>query len=103
MIAEPNHPRQPLIRDKDGDLKFKSNAIVKFLLEDGPNDMNRLGRIPGFTQEDWTQFAQLIGYSLSGFMELPYVSEEDKNAAWDSYPLEPAGKLVKNERRRKSR
>jgi len=29
-----------------------------------------------FSQEDREQFAQLIGYSLSGFGELSYVSDE---------------------------
>jgi hypothetical protein len=29
-----------------------------------------------FDREDWEQFAQLIGYSLDGFGELSYVSQE---------------------------
>ena len=69
------HPIQPIFKDRDGLLRFKQNAIVRFLLEDGPNDMNRLSIMP-FSQEDREQFAQLIGYSLSGFSELSYVSDE---------------------------
>ncbi len=35
----------------------------------------------GFSDEDREQFAQLIGYSLNGFGELSYVSEETYEAA----------------------
>lgn len=70
------HPIQPLYKDKQGVLRFKANEIVKFLLDDGPNDMNRLALIKQFSKEDREQFAQLIGYSLSGFGELSYVSDE---------------------------
>jgi len=68
-------PLQPIVRDEDGILRFEKNAIVKFLLDDGPNDMNRLARIP-FSREDREQFAQLIGYSVFGLGQLPYVSAE---------------------------
>lgn len=78
-MSEIKHPMQPVYLD-EGTPRFKENAIVKFLLEDGPNDMNRLARIP-FTGEDREQFAQLIGYSVSGFGELPYVSEDAYDAA----------------------
>lgn len=69
------HPVQPLIVDADGVMRFKANAIVRFLLNAGPFDMNHLALMP-FTQEDREQFAQLIGYSLSGFGELSYVTDE---------------------------
>ncbi|GMV06748.1 MAG: hypothetical protein AMXMBFR53_30230 [Gemmatimonadota bacterium] len=36
---------------------------------------------PSFSVEDSEQFAQLIGYSLSGFGELSYVTDETYNAA----------------------
>jgi hypothetical protein len=42
--------------------------------------MNSLARM-NFSNEDREQFAQLIGYSLSGFSELSYVSDEIYNAA----------------------
>lgn len=70
-----NHPDQPLVKDSLGVVRFKGNKIVQFLLDDGPNDMNRLARIP-FSDEDRQQFAQLIGYSLNGYSELSYVSDE---------------------------
>lgn len=71
-----HHPVQPLGLDKNGILRFKSNAIVRFLLDNGPFDMNKLAMME-FSDEDRVQFAQLIGYSLSGFEELSYVSDLD--------------------------
>lgn len=70
-----NHPVQPLYKDEHGVVRFKGNAIVRFLLENGPYDLNRLG-LMGFSQDDREQFAQLIGYSLCGFGDLGYVSNE---------------------------
>lgn len=69
------HPVQPLENDNYGVLRFKQNAIVCFLLDAGPFDMNQIARMP-FNDEDREQFAQLIGYSLSGFCDLRYVSDE---------------------------
>jgi hypothetical protein len=68
------HPVQPLERDGTV-LRFKKNAIVEHLLDNGPFDMNKLA-VMDFSQEDREQFAQLIGYSLGGFEELSYVSED---------------------------
>lgn len=69
------HPIQPLETDGDGVLRFKPNKIVRFLLDAGMYDLNKLA-IMEFSQNDREQFAQLIGYSLSGFSELSYVSDE---------------------------
>ena len=66
------HPIQPLADDTHGVTRFKANAIVQYLLEHGPFDLDHIGRL-GFSAADQEQFAQLIGYSLSGFSELPYV------------------------------
>lgn len=74
------HPIQPLSIDPVGVVRFKKNAIVAFLLEAGPFNMNTLAEMD-FSREDREQFAQLIGYSLSGFGELPYVSNETYEAA----------------------
>ncbi len=81
---EPKHPIQPLIEDECGIHRFKKNAIVRHLLDVGPFDMNQLACLP-FSDEDREQFAQLIGYSLSGFSELDYVSDEtyERAAAQD--------------------
>lgn len=74
------HPIQPLEYDKHGTLRFKENAIVTYLLNTGGSDMNKLAMMP-FSNEDREQFAQLIGYSLGGFGELSYVSDETFNKA----------------------
>ena len=69
------HPIQPAADDGNDVLRFKENAIVKFLLDEGPLDMNALARMP-FSAEDREQFAQLIGYSVVGFYDLSYVRAE---------------------------
>lgn len=74
------HPVQPLEKDSNNILRFKRNAIVRFLLDAGPFDLNQLELKP-FSQEDREQFAQLIGYSLGGFCDLSYVSNETYDKA----------------------
>lgn len=76
------HPIQPLARDADGTLRFKENSIVRHLLDSHPtHDMNTLAAMV-FSRDDWQQFAQLIGYSLSGYGELrSYVDDDAFNAA----------------------
>ena len=74
------HPIQPLLKDDDGIIRFKQNDIVRWLLDAGPFDMNMIAITP-FKKEDREQFAQLIGYSLCGFGELSYVSDETINKA----------------------
>lgn len=76
-MATPKHPMQPLARDDDGVIRFKPNAIVRFLLDWAtPKGMslNEMA-IMNFSQEDREQFAQLIGYSVCGYSDLSYVSD----------------------------
>lgn len=68
------HPIQPL-ELAGAVIRFKENKIVTYLLDNGPNDMNKLARLD-FSREDREQFAQLIGYSHSGASDLGYFSEE---------------------------
>jgi hypothetical protein len=75
-----NHPIQPLEADEHGTIRFKRNAIVEHLLDKGGIDLNQIACME-FSREDREQFAQLIGYSLSGFSELSYVRDETYNAA----------------------
>lgn len=70
-----NHPVQPLVIDDHGVLRFKSNGIVRYLMDNGGIDMNKIAMLD-FSQEDREQFAELIGYSHSGFADLSYVSDE---------------------------
>lgn len=75
------HPIQPLRKDDQGRVRFKENAIVRYLLDTHPNvDMNTLATLP-FSIEDRQQFAQLIGYSYNGYCELSYVDDAAYNEA----------------------
>lgn len=71
-----SHPMQPVYKDSIDQLMFKSNPIVRFLLDAGPFNMNMLAIMP-WSDDDRAQFAQLIGYSLAGYQQLPYVSASD--------------------------
>ena len=75
---EASLPMQPIIIDIDGIIRFKPNRIVQFLLDWATPrgiSLTELTRME-FTDDERTQFAQLIGYSVSGFGDLPYVSDE---------------------------
>lgn len=74
------HPIQPLEDNGKGVLRFKENGLVRYILDHGGITLNDLARID-FTREDREQFAQLIGYSLSGYADLPYVTDETYAAA----------------------
>jgi len=80
------HPIQPIEKDKNGTLRFKENAIVRHILDNGGVDLNQLAGIE-FSDEDRQQFAQLIGYSLCGFGDLSYVNNSAYNAADNMYKL----------------
>ena len=70
------HPIQPLLKDEHGVLRFKENKIVSYILDNGGIDLNDIA-VKDFTKEDRQQFAQLIGYSLSGYSDLrSYVDDE---------------------------
>jgi hypothetical protein len=78
--AVPTVPMQPIVV-VGGVTRFKANAIVSHLLQTHPTcDMNKLASMD-FTDEDRMQFAQLIGYSVGGYAELSYVSDESYEAA----------------------
>lgn len=82
MVPTPGRdlPMQPIVVAKDGVVRFRRNAIVEYLLDRGPFDMNHLGRLD-FPREDRAQFAQLIGYSVAGYGGLDYaVGVEEADA-----------------------
>ncbi len=75
----PEHPIQPVVLDDKGVARFKANKLVRYLLDlctaKGVADMNTLALLE-YPREDYEQFAQLIGYSVCGFGELSYASDE---------------------------
>lgn len=80
-MVKTKHPVQPVIQDRSGVHRFKENKIVSYLLEEAKKlniDMNTLAALC-FSDEDREQFAQLIGYSVSGACDLSYVSDRVAN------------------------
>lgn len=74
---------QPIIADPLGIKRFHSNAIVEHLLEFAQlngHGLNELACLK-FSPNDREQFAQLIGYSVSGFGELNYASRDTIDTA----------------------
>ncbi len=69
-------PLQPVLIDKNGVVRFQENTLVRALLDVsqqhglGLNELAWLG-----TPEEHMQLASLIGYSVSGFHELSYVTD----------------------------
>lgn len=63
-------PMQPVVWDGRGVIRFQQNEIVRYLLDHGGLDLNKLRGLwhpaPKFRRSDWDQFNQLIGYSVSG-------------------------------------
>ena len=77
MHTKNPHPMQAVVWDGDV-ARFRKNAIVCALLDwASPRgmDLNTLACLP-FDDEDWTQFAQLIGYSVSGAGDLSYFDRD---------------------------
>lgn len=75
-----HHPIQPLVTDELDTLRFKENTIISYLFKSGKLDMSQLAAMT-FPSEDRQQIAQLLGYSLSGYSELSYVTDDAYEAA----------------------
>lgn len=69
------HPVQPVVMDDHGVHRYKENAIVSYLLDKLPDGLNTLAMMNVFSDEDFEQLAQLIGYSVSGANDLNFVSD----------------------------
>jgi hypothetical protein len=91
-----DHPVQPLEVNEHGIVRFKGNSIVRFILERGGIDLNTIAA-RSFSKEDRQQFAQLIGYSLSGYSELSYVDDKAfaRAQAMLSAPNDPDKEYIK--------
>lgn len=73
-------PNQPIVWAPDGVIRFQANRIVGKLYDMASNgyryDLNAIAidaAHGAYTREEQSQFAQLIGYSVSGFGDLSYV------------------------------
>lgn len=85
-------PQQPIVVVADKVIRFRANRIVEMLYTKavagqkfGLNDIAVLAHQGVFTKAEQMQFAQLLGYSVSGFGELSYahplvVAEADARA-----------------------
>lgn len=71
-----SHPMQPVEWASDGVIRFKENKIIDYLFKTGKLDLNEIAAIP-FPPEDRMQLAQLLGYSVSGYGDLSYVTPEN--------------------------
>ena len=69
------HPVQPIYMDNHGVVRFKSNLIIEYLLDNSNINLNTIASI-SFPQNDREQLSQLIGYSVSGFGGLSHVSNQ---------------------------
>lgn len=67
-------PMQPIIWVGDV-IRFQENRIVRKLLDEGGINLNHIA-CWDVSCEERAQFAQLIGYSVSGFGDLGYASDE---------------------------
>lgn len=74
------HPMQPIFLDDRGVARFQPNAIITWGFTNGRVDLNALATL-GFPDQDWEQLAQLLGYSVDGFADLSYVSDDVVAAA----------------------
>ena len=76
----PTPHMQPIEIAADGVVRFRENKIVRFLLDAGPFDMNQLA-LMRFDRANYSEFAQLIGYSVSGYGDLSYADPDVVAAA----------------------
>jgi len=84
--TETKHPSQPVYFDHHDVLRFKKNKIVEYLLDNGAIDLNMIASLD-FSIDDRRQFAQLIGYSVSGYSELSYSNQDEVDAIYMSVEI----------------
>ncbi len=70
------HPLQP-IEISDRTPRFRQNDIVVHLVSLHPEVLDSLDS-SAFSSEDKMQLAQLLGYSVGGFCELSFVTDDAK-------------------------
>ena len=82
-MAITKHPIQPIVTYEEGVLRFNENQIICDLLDFATKHGFGLNEIAcrNYSKEDRQQLAQLIGYSLNGYVELSYVDDDAFGAA----------------------
>jgi hypothetical protein len=80
------HPIQPFESDYDGVIRFRPNMIVSLLLETSKFTLTDISRMP-FSNDDYQQLIQLLGYTFSGYFELRCSQERkmEVNAAYEEF------------------
>jgi len=68
-------PMQPLVFDAEGVVRFQANAVVEWLFETKRINLNDI-MVYQFDVDDLEQFWQLLGYSVSAYADLSFVSDE---------------------------
>jgi len=74
---EPEFMDQPVVVANDGMIRFSENRLVEHLLDWATPRGCGMNELAVVEAPDWArrQFAQLIGYSVSGYSELSYVDD----------------------------
>jgi hypothetical protein len=85
-VKKATMPMQPIYKDHNGTARFCGNALVVYLLdyvlEQDGIDLNYLAKVPA-SDEDRRQFAQLIGFTVYTYGNLPYARQHWTAAAAD--------------------
>lgn len=85
QLKDMKHPRQPIgFTDEDPPVvRFKGNAIIRWMLKQGEAgrqfDLNSIDTY-AFPADDLVQFWQLLGYSVSGYGDLSFIPDNEKDA-----------------------
>ena len=69
------HPMQPIEKAADGVVRFKANAIVRWLIDTNRTNLNEI-TMQGFDADDMVQFWQQLGYSVSGYGDLSFIPKD---------------------------
>lgn len=82
LVGE-EEPMQPVGKDPHGVHRFLENRIVQDLLERSRVTGFSLNEIAvaNYTQAERRQLAQLIGYSVCGYLDLSYVNDDSAERA----------------------
>jgi len=84
---ELDYPDQPMHTDHQGEIRFRSNRIVRVLLERTRahgftlNEIMDMAGCGAFSRDELRQLAQLLGYTLGGYLELDFVDDASKDRA----------------------